>query len=186
MADFQKKKAADEAELETIMEGLRGSTQELRAQLEQAQVRLAEAEKAVAVLQSESESVSMASKLQRTRAEQAQQEVVDITEKISKFSAEKAAAEKLVVELEAEASTGVALRAQSLRETIAQCEQQEIELQKQLRAAVIQLEESRAAMQSGAQGKGNTNTLVDKIVRAAAKGGCLAAAGVRGRYVFVL
>ena len=174
-------KAAEEARLEEILEGLRGSTQELRAKLEAAQADLADAERATASIQTEKEGSETALQLLRSRADAAQQAVASSEAKLAQLREDAQAHTERLAKLEAERveMEGVVKKMQKQAEKAAD---EEGPAQAALRAAVTAAEEAKATVTAQQQnGPARKNVELEKIMAAAKKGGPLADAGVRGR-----
>ncbi|KAJ1435269.1 RecF/RecN/SMC [Ochromonadaceae sp. CCMP2298] len=180
IADFEAKKLDEEAQLETIMEGLQEATKELRASLETAQTQLLVQEKAVASLLTEKELAQSAASLLQARANSATKAAAATQEKLAKLCLDREAAcvgleamqgpQREVLEGEVAATEG-AIRA---------CAEQEAGLQTAVRSAITQAELGKASLATQQSSKGSS-AVVQKVLQAARKGGALSAAGVHGR-----
>ena len=95
-------KVEEEARLEEIMGGLQDSTRELRENLEQAQTRLAGAERDIATYQTEKETVSMSLHLLQSRAENAAKALHAAEDKMAKLALDRTAALDRIQAAEAE------------------------------------------------------------------------------------
>lgn len=177
LADIQARKAEEEASLDEIMQGLQQATTSLREGLEVAQANLAEAERGIATLQTEKESVTTSIQLLQSRSENAMKGVQTAEEKLAKVESDKAATQQKIA-ASVQEKADIETRLVALQREIDAKENEEVRLQGQLRAAVTNAEEAKAAMSSQGAGK---NTVYASIMKAARKGGPLASAGVIGR-----
>ena len=174
-------KAAEEARLEEILEGLRGSTQELRGKLEAAQADLADAERATASIQTEKEGSETALQLLRSRADAAQHAVAASEAKLAQLRADAQTHTERLAALETERAQ-LEGSVKAMQKQAEKAADGEGPAQAALRAAVTAAEEAKAAVTSQQQnGPARKNVELEKIMAAAKKGGPLADAGVWGR-----
>lgn len=176
LKETETRKAEEEAKLDEIMKGLRDATESLRGELEEAQVKLADAERGISSLQTEKETVSTSMQLLNNRAENASKSIVASEEKKNKINVERTQTRDKISSLKKESSEKQS-KITELRKEIDSREKEEIDLQKKLRIAVSNAEEAKSALSMN----GNRNSVVAAILKAAKKGGPLESAGVRGR-----
>lgn len=114
--------------MEEIVAGMQEATQELRAQLETAQISLADAERGVAGLQTEKETICTSIQLVNSRKDSAIKNLALTEEKVSKCVNERAelqnkVAEAMRIKKAAEATS------QKLQSRIKTLQQQELQIQ---------------------------------------------------------
>ena len=174
-------KATEESRVEEILEGLRGSTQELRNKLEAAQAELADAERATASIQTEKESAQTSLQLLRSRADNAVQSVSVAESKLNQLREDAVKNNERIVALEAE-KKHVEETIRAMQQQADQSASEEGPSQANLRAAITACEEAKATVTAQQQnGSGRKHVELEKIMAAAKKGGPLADAGILGR-----
>lgn len=180
LADFENKKVEEEAALSKIMESLQEGTADLRAALEAGQQRLAESEKAASEVQSEKDLVSNSIQLIRSRPEKVLKTLA-ITEEKYQTLQKSRETEQAKLQAATRYETDIFRpQQQKLTATLNQVEQQEKQLQEQIRESVVTLEQHRAQI-AAKQSQSSSNKTVEQILKAARLGGALSSAGVRGR-----
>ena len=177
LTETESRKAEEEAKLDEIMKGLRDATESLRGDLEEAQVKLADAERGISSLQTEKETVSTSMQLLNDRAENAAKTIQTSEDKKKKIIVDRTATQEKISALKKE-SADKQSKVTQLQKEIDTREKEEIDLQKKLRVAVSNAEEAKSAL---SMGSGNRNAVVTAIMKAAKKGGPLESAGIRGR-----
>ena len=177
LKETETRKAEEEAKLDEIMKGLRDATESLRGDLEEAQVKLADAERGISTLQTEKETVSTSMQLLNDRAENASKAIQASEEKKKKIMVDRNSTQEKISALTKESNEKQSKISQ-LQKDIDAYEKEEIDLQKKLRLAVANAEEAKSAL---SMGSGNRNAVVAAIMKAAKKGGPLESAGIRGR-----
>ena len=174
-------KVAEEARLEEILEGLRGSTQELRNKLEAAQAELADAERATATIQTDRESAETALQLLRSRADTAQQALATSEAKLAQLRTDAQTNAERVTSLTAEHKQ-IEVHVGQMTLQAQQSAAEEGPAQANLRAAVTAVEEAKATVSAQQQnGSRRQNAELEKIMAAAKKGGPLAGVKIWGR-----
>lgn len=171
------RKAEEEASLDEIMQGLSGATTALRDQLEVVQGKLADADRKVASLVTEKESVEMSAQLVRSRAAAAAKTLAANQNKLDRLNEERNGFVTKMRSLQAESEAAAAIIAQS-EDEVSQLKVLETTMQGNIRTAVTNVEEAKAAMQQGGSGR---SPVIDHLLKATRKGGPLAASGVLGR-----
>lgn len=179
LVDINACKGVEEAKLEEIMEGLQEATKELRASLEVSQSKLADAERAIASLQIEKESVSMSIKLLQSRAENATKSIAALEEKVSKANSERSVTQLKITGAGKE-KADIEAKIVAIQREIDSKVDEEVKLQSKLRNAVTAAEEAKATV-SLQQGAGGRNSITTSLLKAARPKGPLANAGIRGR-----
>ena len=174
-------KATEEARLEEILEGLRGSTQELRNKLEVAQAELADGERATASIQTEKDSAITALQLLRSRADHAIESVSTAESKLAQLRDDAVKNNERITALEEEKQQ-VETMIRSMQQQAEQGASEEGPAQANLRTAITACEEAKATVTAQQQnGSGRKHVELEKIMAAAKKGGPLADAGIWGR-----
>jgi structural maintenance of chromosome 4 len=179
-ADFQGKKAEEEAQLEKIMEGLQEATKELRARLEAVQTDLVVQEKAVSTIQTEKESVETSVKLLQARANAATKSMSATEDKLAKLRADMESTDAKIVALDGEERIALESNIASTEAATVALANEEASLQAALREAVTTAELGKATL-AAQQTRPGCNAVVQKVLHASKRGGILGAAGVRGR-----
>ena len=137
---------------------------------------LVDAQRSVAELRTEKETVETTMQLTHSRAANATKQFQEISSKInalqSEHSVNVAKRQKSLALIE-ESRSAIAL----LETELVKQQKNEIDIQTKLRSAVSDAEEAKASLQ---QSSGRSNT-ISAILNAAKKGGPLAKAGIRGR-----
>ena len=157
------------------MEGLRESTSELRANLEEANEKLIVAERAVADIQTQKEKKTTELEIVLERSTQALKTKAKLEEKLASLQAE---ASKLNEKIDSN-KTGVDENRQRRDVILTQLENithEEASLQSRIRDKTIVIEELRDALSGNGQ-----NGVIAAIMKAAKKGGPLFGIGIRGR-----
>ena len=170
----------EENSLQEIVDSLRESTEDLRRSLETSQGNLAAAEKAVAGLQTEKESVQMSINLLQSRSEKAIQELSSCEEKLSKLAVEKSSLDIRAADMEKQLQGEIQSNIDAYEKALQEGEVEEKQIQQSLREATVQCEEAKAMLVSQ-QSTGSANGVVDKVMKASRKGGALSSSGVLGR-----
>jgi len=177
LKETETRKAEEEGKLDEIMKGLRDATEGLRGDLEEAQVKLADAERGISSLQTEKETVSTSMQLLNDRAENASKTIQASEEKKKIIMVDRHSTQDKISALKKESNEKQSKITQ-LQKDIDTHEKEEIDLQKKLRLAVANAEEAKSAL---SMGSGNRNAVVAAIMKASKKGGPLESAGIRGR-----
>lgn len=178
IASASERKVEEEAALEEIMQGLSGATTALRAQLEEVQGRLADADRKVASLVTEKEGIEMSAQLIKSRADTAAKTLNANQNKLNQLTDERNGFIARMRSLESDSVAATAIVAQS-EDEIAQLKVLETTIQGDIRTAVTNVEDAKAALQQGSSS--GRSEVVDHLLKATKKGGPLAAAGVHGR-----
>eukprot|EP01038_Epipyxis_sp_PR26KG_P006389 gene6389-8798_t len=178
--DLQGKKEEEEQKLDEIMQSLSGSTQGLRDQLEAAQIRLADSDRSVASLQTDRDSLNMSIKLLNARADKANADLTLCTDKLQKISNERVLSQNKLKELKKLSEKDLVNQIKELEKTSLKCDERDAALQTEVKGALMRLEEAKATMNAQQNSSGG-NAVLDRLIKAAKKGGPLANAGIRGR-----
>ena len=172
------RKAEEEKVIDDIMSSMQDATAELRSQLETVNANLIAAERGVASLQTEKETVTTKLQLAQSRSDNAAKAVKSSEEKISKLKADRVTAEARISAAGKE-QNDVKQQIAQFEALMGECDGEEARVHKELIAATANAEEAKASL---SQARGNSaSTIIDNILKATKKGGPLAAAGVRGR-----
>jgi structural maintenance of chromosome 4 len=178
--DIKARKADEEKAVEEIMSGMQEATSELRAQLEGVNANLATAERGIASLQTEKETVSTKAQLAKSRVDGAAKNIQGCEDKIAKIKSDGASAHTRAAAIDKEKAATVQ-QISDFETLLGDSDAEEQRLQGELRGAVANAEEAKAAMAHAKGGSGGARNVVAAIMKAAKKGGPLASAGVRGR-----
>ena len=178
MNEIAASKAEEEAKLDEIMQGLQESTKGLRENLENAQVKLADAERGIASLQTEKETVLTSIQLLQSRAETAMKNISLTEEKLQKILIERESIQGKINGADKERAS-LEQRIKKLEREIDVKVEEENNLQNNLRNAVTAAEEAKATVTL--QQSSGRNGAVASLLKASKKGGPLAGVGIRGR-----
>lgn len=178
LSEIAAKKADEEANVDEILQSMQQATKGLREQLESARVDLAEAERGVASLNTEKESLVTRMQLLQGRAAAAAKNMGATEDKIAKLVSERAATEAKISG-QAEEKRSLEAQIAAVTAQIRDKEAEEIRIQDSLRNAVRNVEEAKVMFKQ--QQNGSKNPVINGILKAARKGGPLESAGVRGR-----
>lgn len=171
------RKVEEEKALDEIMAGLSGATTALRAELEIVQGRLADADRKVASLVTEREGMELQAQLLGSRAVAASKALSNAQSKLDKLNEERLGFATRMRAIQQESEAANAVIAQS-EDEISQLKVLETSIQGNIRTAVSAVEDAKTALQQGPSGR---SEVVDHLLKAARKGGPLAASGVLGR-----
>ena len=175
--DVESKKREEEENVEGIMEGLKEATAELRTELEVAQTGLTEAERGIASLQTESDTVRTSSDLIKKRVHKATNAVEKLKKKLVEVKEEQDATNVNVKNAETDHAS-LKAEIEQLEATVHMLSEDETSLQSRLREAVAASEDGKAAMASASN---KATTTYSAIMKATKKNGRLSGAGVKGR-----
>lgn len=177
LADIESKKVEEEHNVEQIMDSLKETTLGLRADLETAQTNLTEAERGIASLQTEKDSLSTSIELINSRVKKATDNHGKLVKKRGELLEERKTTESKLKSVDNDRRSIVEKIAE-LETSITECAEEEATLQARLREAITEAEDGKALMSSSTS---KSSASLQAIMKATKKGGKLAGAGVRGR-----
>jgi len=178
--DLRVRKVEEERAVDEIMNGMQEATAALREQLETANANLIAAERGIASLQTEKETVLMKLQLANSRVDAVTKQVFGCKEMLSKISTDCVVARsRSEVNRSEKEAAGRQIR--ELEALLLDCEKEEVRLHDQLRQATASAEEARASLAASGRGGDAIRSTIASITKAAKPGGPLASAGVRGR-----
>lgn len=180
LSDFESKKVEEEQALAQLMESLQEETADLRHQLEQAQMRVAQEEKAVSSLQTQKDLMENEKKLLLSRQDKAQRQFAQDSEKLTQLRASKEQDLATFTKLQNYENSDFQPQLVQLQQKAQSLAAEEERVQETIRQRRREVEDARAVLAS-AQSKGSANKVVQQLLQAARPGGMLSRAGIRGR-----
>lgn len=161
------------------MGGMQEATKSLREKLEGAQMRLAEAERNTAGLQSEKEILEQQVQLVKSRSEKAKAAVTSFEAKLKKLSDDRKESDERYLRLQQDL-IDAEKQLQSLEKVRVKLQETEASLQTDIRSSLLDVEEAKAKLAAQKSSTGSS-TVVAAIMKASQSKGPLASAGVHGR-----